>query len=682
MEREEIYISDYFRYLDQKRFTTRDWKQVNLIRDRINHFEFEGDAYEWLYNRRLNAVNCAEDERLFGIPRNNLVTPCLHGNPRNRWYQHYSEDYREGQFDEDERSQKDYFKRDFRGNIKRDRRGRAKEYGRVGQGLLNAYDNISSKGKNTIDTVMKIVKFVVMHPIASAVIVLSPFVIAILTWIIVYVVGIVNSIGHTPFVLCGDDEIYGSATVNLDVDTSQMTTVEYAAQVFIYYCDQAGWKSNATIGALSYILQEGGGFGTFTYEAYWSVSGPGGGSYDTTLSNEDWLRWLEESGKYQLHDLYYHNSSGSGNYCFNEDNRKYVAIGIGLLQDSDVWYYNPVWVPDPTSDDLDAGYWIEEPYKTTSNATALIEFANEMGMSWQDPMTQMQWIMKRFETSSAFDGDNADPTRDNRNAEEWCRRVCCGIGMPAWRYNTTDEDQNRYINEHTAHINEARELYQRLHGVTLDVTSLSGVLKDQCEGLKSVYSGGNATIADAAVTLTCADTTVGEAEIPFDQHGSDSPNLNRTELAMYKVVHETIFPGDIYFASCDMSVATAIRWSGADDTFPGRDVAAQYSYLTRRSQSKWDLIGVWGQVMLQPGDVIICNVNGHRHVKLYVGQTAAQVRNPESTATYYQGSFEHCFPKLSADAPEYTDQTYYVFRCTNPDNSDKYRNASTGVIND
>ena len=665
---EEVFISDYFQSYDEQEYSNRDWKVVNRIRDEINSYEWEKDIYDYLYNRRLSSAARDEDYILFNIPKDARVIVSHHANIQNKWYKYYSYGYDEnGNNNREKQPKKDYFKRK-NGKVVTDKHGNPKEYGRFGQAMLNIGDKAVDKYKKA----EKLVKFVIMHPIASLIIVLTPIVLTILIWLILYVGGILGSIGHTPFVLCGDQELDGKSTnVDVNADLDQMATIEYAAQAFIYQTDQLHWKPNAVIGALAYILRESGGMGTFSYEGYYSIEGPSGVTYDKELNNEEWLTWLESSGKQQLHDYYYHNPNGSGHSCFEDSYTRYAAVGMGLLQESNVWNYNKVWIE---GDDDHDGYYIEEPYLVTDNATKMIEWCNEQGKAWQDPLTQINWVIERLTPSSAWDGDNANPINDNRTAEEWCRRVCCGIGMPAWRYNTTNPTQNKYINDHVAYLTQARELYNQYSGKSLDIASLGSYLKDQCEGLKSVYSGGNASIADAAVSLASGDGTMGDTRYYWDQDGSSSPNLQH--LPNYKKVHEVIFPGDVIFASCDRSSACAVRWAGADDTFPIGDTATQYRYLT--TSNKWDYIGIWGSCMLQPGDVII--TQGKGHIKIYVGTEASNKRFPGSTAEYYQGSYHDYFPFLGADGPQYDSRTYAVFRCTNPDNSPRYKNALTGEI--
>ena len=420
----EIYISDYFQNIDQNSYSGRDWKRVNAIRNKINNFEWQKDIYNYLYDRRLNFRD--EDERFFGIPRDAVITLHMHPNVKNRWY---SPDHK------DEKVHKDYFKRK-NGKIIYDKYGNPKEYGKVGQSLLNAADNL----EYTSMKIVKLVRFIIMHPILSLAIVLTPIIIALLFWLMLWVTGSIGSLGHTPFVLCGDDKIYGNQTVIVgDANLDEMAKKEYAANIFIHKADEAGWTSNAIIGCLAYILRESGGMGTFSYEGYTVVTGPGDVTLDKTLDNQSWLDWLEESGKYQLHDIYYHNAHGSGHVCFEEGYRRFAAVGLGLLQDSNVWSYRPVWVD---------GHLVEDPYLVTDNANKLIQWCEDKGRPWQDPETQVEWVLYRFSTAEAWDGDNANPILDNRTAEEWCRRACTGVGMPGWRYNTTNPGQNREINYH------------------------------------------------------------------------------------------------------------------------------------------------------------------------------------------------------------------------------------------
>ena len=377
------------------------------------------------------------------------------------------------------------------------------------------------------------------------------------------------------------------------------------------------------------MLAEGLGMGTFTYEGFYCWTGPSKVTYDKTLSNDAWRTWMAGPGKEQAHNGYYasHNSD------------VYAAIGIGLLADSDVWN------KDGTA-------------LTTQQATNLINFCDERNAPWQDPQVQMDWIFDvRFAYEYAFDTNDVDPTTSDLSPKEWCARILCGIGMPAWSWGYYDDNgnpvfnTNPHIETHTKHVPEAQALVDSAvdSGLILSFNQVENL----CLGADSVITGGNATIADAAVTLAG-----GLIKIPFDQHGPDSPNLNKPELATYKEKHMEYMPGDKYFASCDRAACTAIRWSGADPDFPIGATGTQWNYLS--TSEKWVYIGDYGKCDLMPGDVLITKGSGH--IKIYVGNEAVKVRFPESDADMYAASYEQYFPRLYKDDPSYDSRVYAVFR--------------------
>lgn len=197
-----------------------------------------------------------------------------------------------------------------------------------------------------------------------------------------------------------------------------MASPDYAANAFIYEAKERDWTENAIVGVLAYQLAEGGGMGTFTYENYYSLEGPSGVLNDTLQDNEAWLEWLDSPSMQAKQNQLY--------YAANTSN--YAAMGLGVLQDSDVWS--------------------APGRKTVSNATKLIHFAQEKGRSWQDPQTQMEYNFDhRFSAPLAFDTAGVDPTKDERSAEEWCRRIVAGIGMPGWSYTTNNSIMQAHINQ-------------------------------------------------------------------------------------------------------------------------------------------------------------------------------------------------------------------------------------------
>lgn len=203
-----------------------------------------------------------------------------------------------------------------------------------------------------------------------------------------------------------------------------VATQEYAANAFIFEAKQRGWKYNAIQGVLAYMLAENlSSMGTFTYESYWVVRGPSDQFSDTTLDNDAWLEWLQGDGKIAARGTSYYDRTDI--YC---------AIGIGLLADSDVWQTS-------TS-------------RSATNATKLINYCESKGQPWQDPRTQLTYYFERiFTGATVFDTRGVDPTKDERSAEEWCRRITAGYGMPAWSWTTN----NQYMLKHVEKLEQAKQ---------------------------------------------------------------------------------------------------------------------------------------------------------------------------------------------------------------------------------
>ena len=240
-----------------------------------------------------------------------------------------------------------------------------------------------------------------------------------------------------------------SQVVGMRIEDSQKITSEniaavanrdYAANAFIYAAKENKWKENAITGVLAYMLAEGlGPMGTFTYESFYVVQGPSGKTNDLTLGNKEWIDWMNSSGKQQMRET---------SYAYRND--IYCAFGIGLLADSDVW-------KTPST-------------KTVTGATNLIDYAKKKGRPWQDPQTQMEYYFEySFKQPTVFDTKGVDPTKDNRSEEEWCRRITCGYGMPAWSWT----EQNSFVDAHVAQLPLARE-YMRNYSDDFKYINVSG----------------------------------------------------------------------------------------------------------------------------------------------------------------------------------------------------------------
>lgn len=676
---QEIYISDYFKNEYNESFSDRDWQEVNKLRNKIDSFENEGEIYNYLYNRRMSAFNRSEDARLFGIPEDATINVNMHADVENKYYTGKRDENRKGS------SKKDYFKRDKNGNLELDESGNPVEYGNFMQAILNLQDHLEDSD-GVSGGIYGLVNFVIKHPILSLLIVIVPIVLFFVVTIFVYISGCIDSIGHTPFVICDEGEMRGKVKTKNVEEVLEMAQEEYAVQLLVLKMEEEGYLQDAIIGAVSYALGKNPVMGTFTYEGCFYGLGPNYSNWEKTLNNDEWLGWLD-TYKVYMHDMYYHNkfdlssiTNRQQHSCFEDGYSLYSSVGIGLFQDSNVWNYVKVWVEsdlnnDGTIEDYE-GYWFEEPYLVESNATKLIEFAKERGAAWQDPDTQIEWILQRMEQESFWNFENPKDTSEEnmkKSPEDWCTKICYGIGIP--RNYVTEEEQKEYIKLQVSHVEEARRYYNLYSNSDIKMLKLNGGEKDPCSGMNNTYASGNGSIAQAAVSLSS-----GTLRINFDERGSSSTNLQNPLLSTYKIVHETIFPGDEFFASCDRSAACAIIWSGSDDNFPRGDTTVQYDHLVK--SDRWTYVGKYGSCNVLPGDVLIRKREEgekHGHIKIYVGNEAVQARFPGEKAYMYQGSYDNYFPCLSVDPPN--SKTYDVFRCIEPQMSRKYKNAHTGKIN-
>lgn len=215
-------------------------------------------------------------------------------------------------------------------------------------------------------------------------------------------------------------------------------------------------------------------------------------------------------------------------------------------------------------------------------------------------------------------------------------------------------------------------LSQNMGGAAADMAK--GEAKDDCP--EDVGSYDNASIASAAVSYA----------YPTKAEGNGN---NGT--ALYQQVHNNIFPGDPWYMSCDRSVACAVRWSGSDDEFPPGNTDAQYAYM--KASPKWTSVGLADSVSadkLEPGDIFVLN----GHIFMYTGSEIIQKihgSKADASSDSVSGSFEERSPGCGNDTTSILSRggqdwigrgLYEVFRCTQPDHSETYKNAGSSAVLD
>lgn len=201
-------------------------------------------------------------------------------------------------------------------------------------------------------------------------------------------------------------------------------------------------------------------------------------------------------------------------------------------------------------------------------------------------------------------------------------------------------------------------------GVALDGADGAALREAMNKCISQKLDVDNSTLATAAVSYAW----------PYKE---DSRRNDGTY--MYVWLHEQIFPGDPYFASCDRSAATGVRWSGTDNTFPAGAVQQQINYV--QTSSKWAQVP-WGgdESLLQPGDLLIRKDPSVSHIITYVGKEVPTqvwgVGAHEPDANIMHGSLSSHNGRSPGLDRTYSGsqgtQTYTAWRSTGPEASPQY----------
>lgn len=450
-------------------------------------------------------------------------------------------------------------------------------------------------------------------------------------------------------------------TVSDQLPFEQLVDVDTAYRFFIYLMDKEGYTPNAIIGAMSYMMAEGGSYseimqGTFTYQSDWIYPGAGGHLMDKTMDNKAWLRWLNgdgyETAKYE-----------SGN----------CNIGLGLTQESDVWWYS-------------------KDNKTTTNATKLITAAMAKGTYWQDPAFQVEYIINnKFSLDWAWDLNDVPgvnpKTSTGVSALEWATRVWCGVGMPSYSSITAPELHPDGFQSHVAGVRRATILYEKYSGIDPWFYKLAADWHNPFDGPEVQGTTPQGLLLARTALLLVSDEKVvrisGHSYNAAELAGE--PTLQYYRQACHSVGKNVLGDGE-YFASCDIAASTAILLSGVDSSFPRFYVGDMRKHMLE--SERWEYCGTSDTVVLEPGDVLIEPSpsdpygdlpNTGRHIMIWVGSQVANERFPGTAMNLYEASFYSArsdnafYPRLrTASDTSVQAERYYVFRCVRPEFSSTY----------
>lgn len=332
---------------------------------------------------------------------------------------------------------------------------------------------------------------------------------------------------------------------------------------------------------------------------------------------------------------------------------------------------------------LGLGQW------TNGRNRMLMDFATRHAVNWFDIETQLAFMI-------AADGDAAV----YRNflagwQEEPNPQQAAWVFTKKWEGNTTRGIEERKTRAASWYVTISEwnrtGAFDAAYGQS--VIAMAGATANSAtnvaaaeswESCEENFNADNSTVAAAALSYAWPDKSM-----------SHNNGTARWRFVKDSVIGVTDGQGRSWqYKSCDRTVATAVRWAGADSNYPAGPVTSLMSYMS--SSDKWAKIPWDGnKETLQPGDVMIkvtaATAGGTgNHVMLFVGHEAVQARaaQPECSpiAAWAQtaanplmmvvdGSFAGSFDSESGRSPSVkvfsssymNPQSYDIFRCIQKD---------------
>lgn len=230
----------------------------------------------------------------------------------------------------------------------------------------------------------------------------------------------------------------------------------------------------------------------------------------------------------------------------------------------------------------------------------------------------------------------------------------------------------------------ARKYYDKFKGTMGDEAYANSVL--ELAEVNRASAAGNAANKESEECETKAgkydNSDLARAAVAY-AYETTQEGINNNGTELYQAVFKAIFPNDIYFQSCDSTVATAIRWSGADDNYPAHATGNQLVYCETHPD-KWEKVGSLGDDVqredLQAGDVLVFN----GHTILYVSNEIVREKYPNSNAEMVSGSIGG--PSRSPGCQVWDDGSmlhdsrghYQVFRLKKYEDNGQYTHVVDG----
>ena len=226
-------------------------------------------------------------------------------------------------------------------------------------------------------------------------------------------------------------------------------------------------------------------------------------------------------------------------------------------------------------------------------------------------------------------------------------------------------------NTKIATVDNSGKVTAKGEGTAIITAKTNNNKKAECRiTVQNLKITGGQSIAESAVQLACTAYPENKMYVAWPD-----TRIYNNKTKAYVDARERLIKGKNLdggeYASCDMGVATAVRYSGVDKNMEYRTIYYIWIYL--ENSKDWRIVGTCNGSTtsnLKPGDVLI---NEH-HILIYTGNSVVKKKYPKSTAdmyeagyaTYYNGSYYPALYKLNLRW-DIRESPFTVFRNVNAD---------------
>ena len=309
---------------------------------------------------------------------------------------------------------------------------------------------------------------------------------------------------------------------------------------------------------------------------------------------------------------------------------------------------------------------------TNGRNTLLTEYAKSINKPWYTLETQLGFMVSKD-----------DPTRVGQvkalinNSEGGSVSAATSYFLTKWEG----------INDGTLGTREAAAgtWFAKMGGWSKNQSLADSIL---AQSGSAVTGANNTSVAQAASQCKSFAGHVDNSSLvkaalsyawPYNDEGKGNDGTD-----LYKYLHkEVLGESDNFYASCDRTVATAVRWSGTDDSYPAGGVSNQLAYLQGEGSSKWKPVDYNGdKSKLQPGDILLRTTGGVSHTVMYVGEDSVKEvwgdGNYESHGEIVSGSLNDRSPSIGQFYTGSTglDTDYLAFRNVTKEQSSKFTSVT------